>query len=228
MIAAAASVGAADWQSTPRFGINPARLESFSSVGPGEILFDAQGNRLATPISGNKVDFVATDGSATSVFNPFFGTSAAAPGAAAVAALMLQADASLSPQDVDNLMKDSSLDMGTPGPDASTGSGLIQADKAVAFARTLTVADFAGSDNVLLGTHLDDTLIGDSGNETLSGGAGNDTLIGGAGNNTLDGGAGIDTADYSAAVSGVVVNLAAGTATNGFGGTDTLQNIENV
>jgi Ca2+-binding RTX toxin-like protein len=219
MIAAAASVGATYWGSTPRFGANPPQIESFSAVGPGEILFDAQGNRLATPITNNKVDFVATDGSATSVFNPFFGTSAAAPGAAAVAALMLQANTSLTPQDVDNLLKDSSLDMGTSGADTTTGSGLIQADRAVGYASSLTISDFAGSDDVLLGTHLNDTLLGDAGNETL---------IGGAGNNTLDGGGGINTASYASAPAGAVVNLATGTASNGYGGIDTLSNIENV
>src|SRR5216683_1682370 len=219
MISAAASVGAAYWGSTPRFGIQSPQLESFSSVGPGEILFDAQGNRLATPISGNKVDFVSTDGSATSVFNPFYGTSAAAPGAAAVAALMLQADAALTPQDIDNLLRDSSIDMGALGPDSATGSGLIQADKAVGFAKTLTIIDFTGSDHLLTGTHLNDALIGDASNETL---------IGGAGNNTLDGGGGINTADYSAAPSAVIVNLATGTASNGYGGNDTLANVQDV
>src|SRR5262249_55949034 len=69
--------------------------------------------------------------------------------------------------------------------------------------------------------------------------AGNNIFRGLAGNDTIDGGAGIDTVDYSTdfrygtfvfmnGANGVIVNLGAGTATDGFGDTDTLSNIENV
>ncbi|WP_143160985.1 calcium-binding protein [Pollutimonas bauzanensis] len=80
----------------------------------------------------------------------------------------------------------------------------------------------------LTGTGYDDVLLGDARDNVLRGGAGNDRLAGGAGNNTLDGGAGTDTVDYAGAVAGVVVDLSAGTASNGFGGTDSLASIENV
>lgn len=65
-------------------------------------------------------------------------------------------------------------------------------------------------------------------------------MIGGTGNDTLDGGDGIDTVDYSGSTSGVYVNLsaetrtlgtetvAAGTALDGLGGTDSLLAIENI
>ncbi|HKD37795.1 MAG TPA: S8 family serine peptidase, partial [Pirellulales bacterium] len=89
------TVGAVDWADTPSFGISPPMIEPFSSIGPGEILFDANGNPISSPLVTNKVNFAAPDGSSTSVFDPFFGTSAAAPDAAAVAALMLQANANL-------------------------------------------------------------------------------------------------------------------------------------
>jgi Ca2+-binding RTX toxin-like protein len=81
------------------------------------------------------------------------------------------------------------------------------------------------------GGHLDDTITGDGNNNSFRGLAGNDTL---------DGGGGIDTADYStendfrnsvleiAGNAGVTVDLAAGTATDAFGNTDTLISIENV
>jgi len=65
-------------------------------------------------------------------------------------------------------------------------------------------------------------------------GSGNDTLIGGAGNDILYGGKGSDTADYSEDVlasAGVTVTLDTngdGTATDGFGDTDTLYSIENL
>src|SRR5262249_46640228 len=74
----------------------------------------------------------------------------------------------------------------------------------------------------------DNILIGNAGDDNLTGGNGADTLDGGAGNNTLDGGGGINTADYSASPGGVVVNLLAGTAQNGYGGTETLSNIQAV
>ncbi|MCX7378883.1 MAG: hypothetical protein NTY94_19300 [Alphaproteobacteria bacterium] len=74
------------------------------------------------------------------------------------------------------------------------------------------------------GSALADTLTGDDNANLLQGMAGNDTL---------DGAGGIDTADYSVdalfgGAAGVTVNLAAGTATDGFGNIDTLTSIEQV
>jgi Ca2+-binding RTX toxin-like protein len=70
------------------------------------------------------------------------------------------------------------------------------------------------------GTALNDTLVGDAGDNTLAGGAGDDTL---------DGAGGIDEADYEfLEQGGVQVDLANETATDSFGNTDTLLNIENV
>jgi Ca2+-binding RTX toxin-like protein len=67
-----------------------------------------------------------------------------------------------------------------------------------------------------------DTLIGDGNVNVLQGLAGNDTL---------NGGGGLDAADYSVDAifgggAGVAVNLASGTATDGFGNADTLISIE--
>ena len=84
-----------------------------------------------------------------------------------------------------------------------------------------------GIENVR-GSSFNDTISGDMGNNMLYGDGGNDVLSGGAGNDFLDGGSEIDTADYSSAMSGVLVDLATGTALDGSGGTDTLFSIENV
>jgi subtilisin family serine protease len=71
----------------------------------------------------------------TSVFAPFYGTSAAAPCAAAVAALMLQADPELTPGQVTQLLEQSAEP--TTGPAMSGGAGLIQAPAAVQLALNL-------------------------------------------------------------------------------------------
>ncbi len=131
LVAGANVVGAIAWSATPRFG-GSDRIEPFSSVGPGRLLFDAQGHRLATPIAAAKVDFVAPDGSLTSVFAPFYGTSAAAPDAAAVAALVLQQAPGLTPAQVTACLRGSAIPV--QGSAAGVGAGLIQADRALALA----------------------------------------------------------------------------------------------
>jgi hypothetical protein len=130
------SVGAMNYTSAPYYHGVPAP-EPFSSFGPGEILFDASGAKLATPQPMNKVNFLAPDGSFTewSVNHPgtqFYGTSAAAPNAAAVAALMLQEDPTLKPAQVTAFLAQSAIPAGTT---AAAGVGLIQADATVRLAQ---------------------------------------------------------------------------------------------
>jgi Ca2+-binding RTX toxin-like protein len=89
------------------------------------------------------------------------------------------------------------------------------------------------------GTPGNDNLVGTPGNDTIIAFEGNDTLVGGAGNDSLDGGViadlqsdigfrDTDRADYSTAAGPVNVDLAAGSAQDGDGGTDTLIGIEAV
>ena len=143
----AEAVGAAFYQDTPEFGVDPALLEPFSSAGPTPILFDTAGNRLANPEIRLKPEIIAADGTNTTFFPPpfldprdpegdgfpnFFGTSAAAPHAAAVAALMLDAAPDMSPSEIYRILETTALDMESPGFDFDSGFGLIQADRAVA------------------------------------------------------------------------------------------------
>ena len=91
---------------------------------------------------------------------------------------------------------------------------------------------YGGTDTIsnfqnVLGSNYGDTIIG-NGNNVITCGSGNDHVVDGGGNNTFDGGGGINTLDYSNDPAGVTVDLATGTATNGFGGTDTITNFQNV
>lgn len=115
-----------------------------------------------------------------------------------------------------------------------------------------------GDANILLGDIGSDILVGGAGNDTLygdgrtsvdthdtggsgpivtyadasllpfAGAAGNDLLEGGDGDDTLNGGGGADTASYANQAGAVFVNMLAGLADDGTGGTDTLISIENV
>jgi Ca2+-binding RTX toxin-like protein len=99
-----------------------------------------------------------------------------------------------------------------------------------------TIDAGAGNDTVwggrgndtLYGEDGNDTLYGEDGNDILSGGSGNDTLAGGAGDDSLSGGANIDTVDYGSdgGTAGVTVDVAAGTAIDSHGDTDTLSGFE--
>ncbi len=145
--AGAEAVGAARYSNTPAFGVSPPVLESFSSSGTTPVLFDPAGNRLPTPDPrADKPEVVAPDGVATTVpgFSNFFGTSAAAPHAAGVAALLFQAKPTLTAGKVYRSLENTALDMGPTGFDNSSGFGLIQADAALAAAPRNAPVDFDG------------------------------------------------------------------------------------
>jgi hypothetical protein len=135
-------VAAAYYQNTPAFGTNPPVAEPFTSLGGTPILFDTAGNRLTTPVIRNQPSITAPDGVDTTFFGQdldgngkpnFLGTSAAAPSAAGVAALILQKIPTATNTQIYNALKSTAVDMNTPGYDLLTGAGLIQADKAIAY-----------------------------------------------------------------------------------------------
>lgn len=113
-------------------------VESYSGRGPVTHLFGpVNGVTPAPPLASaevlDKPDVVATDGGINSFFgsgNRFFGTSAAAPHAAAVGALQLAAEPSLSAAEVKAMQKSTAVPVGSFGPLAA-GAGLIDAPAAL-------------------------------------------------------------------------------------------------
>jgi hypothetical protein len=109
--------------------------ESFSSRGPAVArYFDVAGNRLAAPDIRVKPDIAGADGVATSVpgFASFFGTSAAAPSAAGIGALLLSAKPSLPVEELYAIMRDprGAIDCTSAAlyPDDDCGFGFILGD----------------------------------------------------------------------------------------------------
>jgi hypothetical protein len=134
--AAAISVAAVEVEDSPDTftggAANP--VETFSSDGPRRIFFDPPGVPV-TP--GNfsstggalrrKPDVAAADGVSTSTtgYTTFYGTSAAAPHAAAIAGLMLDRHPGLEPEQVRVAMQMTALDIEAVGVDRDSGSGIV-------------------------------------------------------------------------------------------------------
>lgn len=143
----AVGVAAVNWNSarrgtTPFTGGAANPNEPFSSDGPRRIFYNPDGTAI-TPgnylfgTNGGRVlqkpDIAAADGvtCATPGFSPFFGTSAAAPHAAAIAALVKSKKPSLTRTDIINIMKATALDNMAPGIDKDSGKGIVMAYQAV-------------------------------------------------------------------------------------------------
>lgn len=145
------AVGASYFFETPALGVNPAIHRDYSSTGGTPILFDDDNQRLEEVEIRDKPTLVGPDGVCTSFFfslqfgdlGPtcpfvFRGTSAAAPNVAAVAALLLELDPTLTPNDIRRVLQDTAGDMDdldTPdfdsGFDFRTGYGFVDARKAL-------------------------------------------------------------------------------------------------
>jgi hypothetical protein len=136
------AVGATAWYSNQLPGNTNYVSEDFSAMG-GLLpkLFDNTGARLATPELLNEPVLTGPDGVSTSFFDQqappqdpdtsdthprFYGTSAAAPHVAAVAALELEQSKGTNGQVLQN-MEQTALDIDAPGWDPGSGFGLVQA-----------------------------------------------------------------------------------------------------
>ena len=82
--------------------------------------------------------------------------------------------------------------------------------------------------DTLRGDDQRNNLEGEGGDDLLEGRGGRDNFAGHAGNDTIDGGADVDSVYYDESPTGVDVDLAAGTANDGFGTVDTLISIEEI
>jgi subtilisin-like proprotein convertase family protein len=118
-------------------------IELFSSDGPRRIFFDRNNQPInpARPIptfgagggvTRAKPDVSAADGVVTTLpagsgLNPFFGTSAAAPHAGAIAALLKAAAPGATPAQIRAAMLSGALDIEATGADRNSGRGIVSA-----------------------------------------------------------------------------------------------------
>jgi len=130
------------------------QIEYFSSDGPSHLYYNTDGTAI-TPsdltASGGlfvqKPDITAADGVTTSLsaavtgpnenFAPFFGTSAAAPHAAALTALLLSYNPTLSQTQVRTLLTSTAIDIMAAGADRDSGAGIIDAQALLAAAPSI-------------------------------------------------------------------------------------------
>lgn len=121
---------------------NLNRTEIFSSDGPRKFFFNPDGtpvtpgNFLATGGSVRlKPDFTAADGVSTTLpptsgLNPFFGTSAAAPHAGAIAAILKAKNPNLTVAEVRSIFQTTAIDIEAAGYDELAGYGILDAQTA--------------------------------------------------------------------------------------------------
>ncbi|MBI1292195.1 S8 family serine peptidase [bacterium] len=150
-VSEAFAIAAVNYFDSPRFGTENFEtpeidVEAFSSRGgPVTTFFDIDG--LPVVKSSFKPDFAAVDGNNTTFFGGadfdlddlpnFFGTSAAAPNAAAIAALMKSLKPDLTPAQIRAAFEETVIDVkgnrAGPGRDDVSGSGFIKADAALQY-----------------------------------------------------------------------------------------------
>jgi hypothetical protein len=111
-----------------------------TAITPGNVLFGTGGGRDLEKPDITAADCVTTT---TPGFIPFCGTSAAAPHAAAIAALLKSAPDNPGPGQVLTAMVNTALDV-TPGAgvDRNSGAGIVMADAALEALSTVPALDF--------------------------------------------------------------------------------------
>jgi hypothetical protein len=115
--------------------------ETFSADGPRRMFLNPDGTDIVPGsvvfgplrdggVTLQKPDFLAADGVPTGLddFNPFYGTSAAAPHAAAIAALVIQIKPSITVSEMRSALAASALG---PQPSTQYGAGIVMAEAAI-------------------------------------------------------------------------------------------------
>lgn len=166
----AITVGAASYDQTPAYGAMSPTLQFFSSAGGDTaIWFDNRGNLLENPVYRLKPEVVAPDNNNTTFFQfdqpeidyendglpNFLGTSAAAPHAAGLIALLLQLNPQFQADDIKHILQQTAIDIyqrnyknsgayqdidNGHGRDDDSGYGLLDATAAVAYAKNYPAA----------------------------------------------------------------------------------------
>ncbi|TMQ71140.1 MAG: hypothetical protein E6K81_10855 [Candidatus Eisenbacteria bacterium] len=105
------------------------QVESFSSRGPARVDFPARVDRAKPDLAGFDGVSISNAGGfpACPPFCAFFGTSAASPHTAGVAALLLQKNPSLTPLAVQVALRKGAVDIGAVGFDTASGFGRLDA-----------------------------------------------------------------------------------------------------
>jgi len=137
-----ANVGSVQYWSTPAYRADTTQLSQYSSWGRTPIYFDWKNNPLPEPEIRQNPAFVVPQKVDTTFFSHgydmkadsdgdffqnFEGTSAAAPNAAAVAALMLQLNPELTPSDVIDALKKTATPVQTYNHSTTDGNGFNRA-----------------------------------------------------------------------------------------------------
>jgi hypothetical protein len=146
-------------------------VELFSGDGPRHVFFDRNNNPINADKPGQtfasgggstraKPDIAAADGVVTTLpagsgLNPFFGTSAAAPHAGAIAALVRSAVPTKTPAQIRSAMLGGALDIEATGADRDSGRGIVSAFNTLtrAGARTAVTLEQGGITLNLLGAN---------------------------------------------------------------------------
>jgi uncharacterized repeat protein (TIGR01451 family) len=151
---AVAAVNAATASPNPFAGGAANPIELFSSDGPRRVFYYPDGTPI-TPgnfgVTGGlvrqKPDIAAADGVATATpnFGSFFGTSAAAPHAGAVAALVWSYNRALTPAQVRSALLSTALDIEGNGVDRDSGAGIVMAPASIQAVDAGPIISFAGA-----------------------------------------------------------------------------------
>lgn len=126
-------------------------LACFSSRGP------TLDGRIKPEIVSPGVYIEAAQAGTTTSYQTLSGTSMASPFTAGVVALMLQANPTLAPSQVKQILEQTAIDWGTPGKDNEYGSGVLQAYQAITQAGSLTGTPPSLPDHLYLEGSIDDT-----------------------------------------------------------------------